>query len=157
MDARAVPSPLAERRAGPFVLRLLPAAHPTADLEKALAIVGLVGLAALVVLPLGALAPLGMPCRFRSLTGIPCPTCGGTRALLALAGLDVARAFVLNPLVTAGVLGVLTTAPLAAAAWAFGWPRPRVGLRSARARLGAVAVGVVLFLLHWGYLVAAGR
>ncbi len=37
------------------------------------------------------------PCPLRTLTGIPCPGCGGTRATLALAAGDVGRAFVLNP------------------------------------------------------------
>ena len=34
---------------------------------------------------------------------MPCPTCGGTRALLALARLDLGAAAAWNPLVTLGV------------------------------------------------------
>lgn len=43
------------------------------------------------------------PCVFRTLTGVPCATCGGTRALLALARLDVPAALASNPLVALGV------------------------------------------------------
>ena len=39
-------------------------------------------------------------CAFRAITGVPCPTCGGTRALLALARLDLGAALAWNPLVT---------------------------------------------------------
>ena len=42
-------------------------------------------------------------CRFRQLTGLPCPNCGTTRALLALLRLDVARAVRLSPVAGIGV------------------------------------------------------
>lgn len=42
-------------------------------------------------------------CAFRAITGVPCPTCGGTRALLALARLDAFAALAWNPLVTLAV------------------------------------------------------
>ena len=47
-------------------------------------------------------------CPFRALTGIPCPTCGATRALAALASGRFVEAVRLNPLVVALlVLGAL--------------------------------------------------
>jgi hypothetical protein len=39
-------------------------------------------------------------CPLRQSLGWPCPTCGGTHSALALARLDLAEAFTLNPLVT---------------------------------------------------------
>ena len=51
-------------------------------------------------------------CVFRLVTGLPCPTCGGTRATLGLASGDLALAFRYNPLVT---LAWLLMPPLAAA------------------------------------------
>src|SRR5438132_399412 len=43
-----------------------------------------------------------MKCAFKSATGLPCVTCGGTRALRALSRGEFAEAFWLNPLVIAG-------------------------------------------------------
>jgi hypothetical protein len=47
-------------------------------------------------------------CTLRDITGLPCPTCGGTRAALALAQGNFSSAFGANPLVAVGlvILGV---------------------------------------------------
>ena len=46
-------------------------------------------------------------CPLLELTGVPCPTCGGTRALVALAQADVLGALAWNPMVAlAGMLAV---------------------------------------------------
>src|SRR5438045_4092627 len=49
-------------------------------------------------------------CMLLKLTGIPCPFCGGTRALGALAIGDYAAAIRWNPLVTFGFVSVLVAA-----------------------------------------------
>ena len=46
-------------------------------------------------------------CTFHRLLGIPCPTCGGTRSLAALSGLNIGDSFFYNPLVMLGVFGLL--------------------------------------------------
>lgn len=47
-------------------------------------------------------------CPFLELTGLPCPTCGGTRALAALVAGDWAAAFAWNPgVAAAGTLAAL--------------------------------------------------
>lgn len=46
-------------------------------------------------------------CLFRLTTGLPCPTCGATRAFGRLAHLDLAGALVMNPLMAAGALLLL--------------------------------------------------
>ncbi|MFN2431880.1 MAG: DUF2752 domain-containing protein [Gemmatimonadota bacterium] len=56
------------------------------------------------------------PCPFRSLTGFPCPTCGTSRALLALAHGAAAEAFRIQPLATLLVLAALAAGALSAAA-----------------------------------------
>jgi hypothetical protein len=45
-----------------------------------------------------------MQCPIKATLGIPCPTCGGTTAVMALKRLDIAEAFRSNPLVTTGLL-----------------------------------------------------
>lgn len=51
--------------------------------------------AALVLL----LFKLGVPCIFRAVTGIPCPGCGMTRAVISLLRADIADVFYYHPLV----------------------------------------------------------
>ncbi len=49
------------------------------------------------------------PCMFKNVTGIPCPSCGSTRSVLALMEGDVGAALRLNPLgllLAAGLLAV---------------------------------------------------
>jgi hypothetical protein len=46
-------------------------------------------------------------CTFHRLLGIPCPTCGGTRSLAALSGLNIGDSFFYNPLLMSGVFGLI--------------------------------------------------
>src|SRR5690349_6936182 len=67
----------------------------------------LIWLAVSVGAAIGVVAWLGLQlpwpvCTFRQLTGLPCITCGATRASLALLHGDLAAAWRLNPLVCAG-------------------------------------------------------
>jgi hypothetical protein len=94
-------------------------------------------------------------CVFKGLTGLPCPTCGTTRALGRLFALDLGGALALNPFVT--LVAALV------AAWALGdlalLPRRRaLGVRLSPRLALALRVGALfLFLANWVYLVAAGR
>ena len=92
------------------------------------------------------------PCPFRALVGIPCLTCGGTRALLALARFDVGAAFSWNPLAAAAgillVVGGLVALGAALSGRGVESPRPTGALRAAL--VFAVAA-------NWVFLVAAGR
>ena len=92
------------------------------------------------------------PCPFKALTGLPCATCGGTRAALALARLDVVSALRWNPLaalalplfvlfgLAAGVLRILGRAILE--------PRPPLAVR---------VLGLSALAANWLYLLAVGR
>ncbi len=51
-----------------------------------------------------------LPCPIHSLTGIPCPGCGMTRACIALAGGDFGNALIYNPFSIVLVLFALGTA-----------------------------------------------
>jgi hypothetical protein len=114
--------------------------------------VGVAGAWGAGALALYALAP-GVPtCRFHALTGVPCPTCGGTRAVVAGLRGDVLGAFAANPLLFAALLGLV-------ALLAFRVVTGRsVRLRLARGE-GRLAWGVVvgLALADWAYLIAVGR
>jgi hypothetical protein len=94
-------------------------------------------------------------CVFKQLTGLPCPTCGGTRAVGRLAALDVHGAFVMNPLAVALAVTV--------ALWAVSdlvlLPRRqslRLEIRPDLATPARVTV-VLVALMNWAYLVLAGR
>jgi hypothetical protein len=95
---------------------------------------------ALVPIALGALLAL-VPfptCLLRLTAGIPCPACGLTRAALALAHLDLARAQRFHPLALALAGLAAVTAALAFVVSDGAWRRlvPRV--------LGAAAVALML-------------
>ena len=94
-------------------------------------------------------------CVFKGLTGLPCPTCGSTRALGRLFALDFAGALAMNPLTT---LVAVLVAGWAAADLVLLPRRQALGL-DVPERLGFVLrVGAfVLFLANWVYLIASGR
>lgn len=53
----------------------------------------------LQTLDIFALTDIGMPCSFRQVTGLYCPGCGGTHALMALASGHLIESFCCHPLV----------------------------------------------------------
>lgn len=90
-------------------------------------------------------------CLLLQFTGVPCPTCGCTRSLAAWTQLDLASAFLFNPLFFAVCVGSLA------------WSTLRlVELRTSRAwisrtplRMGkntAWAIGAAAVVLNWLYL-----
>jgi hypothetical protein len=87
-------------------------------------------------------------CLFRTTTGLPCPTCGATRATLALVHAEWWAALAHNPLVTL--------------AWPvlFAWVILRFGLgrrlsitTSARGRHLLAGALLLAVLLNWAYLI----
>lgn len=91
-------------------------------------------------------------CPLRELTGTPCPTCFGTRALVAAAAGQWLTALRFNPLVAVGGIGLLAYVPWAAATVVGGWPRPRMSPAYAK---HSVRVAFVLVLANWAYLIVA--
>jgi hypothetical protein len=94
-------------------------------------------------------------CLFRAATGLPCLTCGATRALGELAAGDVRGALAMNPL---AALGALALVP-----WGIGdlalMTRGRaldVEVTPAGARALRVAA-LLAVTANWAYLVAVGR
>ena len=115
--------------------------------------IGTVAAFAVAVLHLDRLPIL--VCLFRAVTGVPCLTCGATRALGELVAGDVAGAFAMNPLATLGAFALVP--------WGIGdlalMTRGRalsleVAPGGARALRMAAFVAV---MANWAYLVVAGR
>ncbi len=90
-------------------------------------------------------------CPFRSLTGIPCPTCGGTRALAALSIGDLGAAIRFNPLVALSAMGILAGAGASLAQRLAGWPALRLRIEP-REEILWRAAAVILILANWAYL-----
>lgn len=99
-----------------------------------------------------AAAPILRPCVFRAITGIPCPTCGTTRAATAFLDGDLISAFAANPLAAAAGLLFVVGAPLAAL-WSIArWPVPVLPTPiPGWMRIGAVA----LIAGNWLYVIVA--
>ena len=95
---------------------------------------------------------LPMPqCLLRKLTGLPCPTCGCTRSLLAWSQLDPVEAFRFNPLFSTLLVGVFVWL----LAWGFERVSGRLFLGPWRARATRWPWGKVLIVLavvNWVYL-----
>lgn len=110
------------------------------------AVIALLSFVAALILPL---LPISYSCPVKGITGLPCATCGMTRAFVRLARGDVAGAVGASP------LGAL----LAAGAWAYaladgvrvalGAPLPVPSTRALRA---ATMVGLVAVLANWAWL-----
>ncbi len=115
---------------------------------------GVTAIGGLLLRPLWlSLAPLLPPCPFRSLTGVPCPSCGTTHAAMAMLDGHILTALRDNPLTS--LLGILFVAGgVAAPIWLMAGGRI-VELPSrlpAWARIAMVAV----LLANWAWVIWRG-
>lgn len=98
---------------------------------------------------------LGMPwprCTFQALTGVPCFTCGSTRAAVAFLHGELGSAFRWNPMAAAGFIAILAYDAYAAAVLLFGLPRLRLRGPGTETRKTLVRLLVILALINWVYL-----
>ena len=89
------------------------------------------------------------------MTGLPCLTCGATRALAALAEGDLVGALKVQPLVVVG--GVFAVISFSVHAYRLVCLRRVASLRCSQRELRFLAAGgSALLLLNWLYLVRCG-
>lgn len=119
-----------------------------------LTLAGLAALAGLATRLMG-LDHLGVSfCYFKALTGYACLTCGTTRALGHLFRFDILSAFTVQPLVTAGMLGIMLWGALDAVLL-LASKRTFIEIEEKALRVILIA-GVTLAALNWMYLLATG-
>jgi hypothetical protein len=94
-------------------------------------------------------------CTFHALTGLPCVTCGATRAALSLLQADPAAAWRFNPLATIAICGIGVFDAYAAVVLATRARRLRVRLSSPAPRRALLATVATVALVNWGYLLLA--
>lgn len=116
---------------------------------------GMSAVSAVLLAPLWPrLLPLLPRCAFHRLTGHPCPTCGTTRAALALVHGHVIDAISYNPLIV-----ILGFSFMAGAFIAPFWAQARLPLpvipRTAWRLLRIAAIAAIL--VNWAYLLLSGR
>ena len=134
----------------PLALDARPGALPLGGIFGGLAAVGCAAVGLLGLDHMGFTV-----CVFRLATGMPCMTCGATRAFGRLFRLDVAGALLMNPLVTLGTLGLLVWGILDLALLP---TRRALRLHLAPAWHPTVRVlAVALVLLNWAFLIFTSR
>jgi len=96
------------------------------------------------------------PCTFHVLTGLPCLTCGGTRAAKSLGHFRFVEAIGYNPLVALWLILAVPHALWVAASrkWKLARPRLRAVTRGDKIAMGVLILLVILG--NWAYLVWAG-
>lgn len=95
-------------------------------------------------------------CPLRTLTGIPCLTCGGTRAARHLLHGEFGAAFLQSPLVTGVILLGGLFILYAAGVLLFRMPRLRIVSVSDREAWVLRAAALSLLLAGWLYLIVTG-
>jgi hypothetical protein len=96
-------------------------------------------------------------CPLHALSGIPCPTCGTTRAATALLHVDFKTAFLLNPLMAGSLMAAGLYVVYAAVVVIGRMPRARIeSVTRSEARVIRV-LAILLIAANWLYLVCPKR
>jgi hypothetical protein len=122
--------------------------------ERRLSLLWAAGVLLVVVLrPLWLMVPDLLPrCRFRALSGLPCPTCGTAHAAVAMLEGRLSDALAANPLVTAVALLVLVGG-LVAPLWVL-LARRRLPRAPDRVPGWALVAALAAVVLNWVYLIS---
>lgn len=115
---------------------------------------GGVALALIALSPLGRFVAGGLPvCPFKTLTGIPCPSCGTARAALALARWDPWYALTHFPLPTLAWIGLISGGLVAGILALARRPLPSL---PRKLPLGVKIAIVAVVVVNWIYSIATG-
>jgi hypothetical protein len=115
---------------------------------------GAAALSTAVLVPLlVAFSPFYPRCPFHVLTGLPCPSCGATRAGLALLRGRPLEALAFNPLATLAEVVFLAGGVLAPV-WL--WAGGKVPVLPRALPLWARVAAVAVILANWAWLIANG-
>lgn len=95
-------------------------------------------------------------CPFHAITGLPCPTCGSTRAFFALLDGQPLEALRLNPLFGLSFVLAVPYLIYASVVAVFRLPRLRATVSPRDARIGRAAAWMTL-LAGWTFLLVDGR
>jgi hypothetical protein len=90
-------------------------------------------------------------CAFKGFTGFPCPACGSTRSIIHLAHGDFLSSLAMNPLASAGSIGIIIFFLYSVLTLAS--DKPRLCIELSEREKKAIRAGVVLLVLaNWSYL-----
>jgi hypothetical protein len=94
-------------------------------------------------------------CAFKSVTGIPCLTCGGTRSILALSQFDLVSAFLFNPLAVLIAIALILFSAAIALGIIF---RKSVMIKLSRgdAKIARILIAAAI-AINWAYLILSSR
>ena len=90
-------------------------------------------------------------CTFKKITGIPCATCGGTRATFYLSHLQFKQSLLMNPMVFLGFIGLLMWGIISLTSIAFHKSKPITFALPGKRLLIILLVGGLL--INWAYLI----
>jgi len=99
---------------------------------------------------------LQLPCLFHAIVGAPCPLCGGTRALAALAEGRLADAFGFHPLAAAAACAAALRGLWGCARALLGKPTGNLPLRARLKPFLTWRLFVALLLANWLFLLLRG-
>jgi len=118
----------------------------------------MVGGASLCLLGVALATPgIQLPrCAFKMLTGLPCPTCGVTRTIIALSRGRLALGLFMNPLAAIACGSALLYLVYAAVVLALRLPRLRPILTPAGGRALRYTT-IAAIAVNWVWLIATGR
>jgi len=117
-------------------------------------IYGSIALLALLAARLVPIASIVPSCAFKGLWGVPCPTCGSTRAVVHLSHGEIAAALAMNPVVALVIVFAVIFFFYSLIALMF--DLRKIGFIMTEREKNTVRITAVLLLLaQWGWLIRA--